>query len=91
MLNLTEKTEALAERIAQAKQVGVEEVVRSALEAKARAEGLLVEPGRPPRDTSPEAIAARRARTEKLLAEFAALPVLDPRSPREIMDDLNSP
>ena len=78
MLNLTEKTEALAERIAQAKQVGVEEVVRSALEAKARAEGLLVEPGRPPRDTSPEAIAARRARTEKLLADARCAPGAGP-------------
>jgi len=34
--------------------------------------------------------AARIARTDRFVAELAAMPVLDPRSPREIMDDLNA-
>jgi hypothetical protein len=45
---------------------------------------------RPPRDQSPEAVTARHARTDRLVAELAAMPVLDPRSPRAIMDDLNT-
>ena len=43
-----------------------------------------------PRDRSPEAVAARHARTDRFVAELAAMPVLDPRSPRDIMDDLNA-
>jgi hypothetical protein len=43
-----------------------------------------------PRDTSPKAIAVRRARTDRLVAALAAMPVLDRRSPRDIMDDLNA-
>jgi antitoxin VapB len=59
-----------------------------ALEDRARAEGVVIEPHR--RDQSAEAVAARRLRTDKLVETFAALPILDPRSPREIMDDLNA-
>lgn len=36
-------------------------------------------------------LAARRARIDRIVAEIAALPVLDPRSPQEIMDDINEP
>jgi hypothetical protein len=32
----------------------------------------------------------RRKRMEKMVNEIAALPMLDRRSPREIMDDLNA-
>jgi hypothetical protein len=39
---------------------------------------------------SPEAIAARRAITDQIVAEIAAMPILDPRSPWEIADDLDS-
>ena len=67
----------------------VEDAIRLALEEKARAAGVVMEP-RHPRDQSPEAIAARHARTDRFVAELAAMPVLDPRSPREIMDDLNA-
>jgi TPP-dependent indolepyruvate ferredoxin oxidoreductase alpha subunit len=42
------------------------------------------------RDQSPAAVAARRARTNRFVAWLAAMPVLDPRSPNEIMDDLNA-
>ena len=45
---------------------------------------------RRPRDRSPEAVAARHARTDRFVAELAAMPVLDRRSPRDIMDDLNA-
>jgi hypothetical protein len=43
-----------------------------------------------PRDPSPKAIAVRRARTDRLVAALAAMPVLDRRSPRDVMDDLNA-
>jgi antitoxin VapB len=87
MINLPQETEALAQRLALAKRLSVEEVIRLALEEKGRAEGIAPESGR---DLSPEAVAARRARTDRLVAALAAMPVLDRRSPRDIMDDLNA-
>lgn len=89
MINLPQETEALAQRLALAKRLSVEEVIRLALEAKGRAEGITPESGQP-RDPSPKAVAARRARTDRLVAALAAMPVLDRRSPRDIMDDLNA-
>jgi len=55
----------------------------------ARVAGVLQEPQRR-RDQSPAAIAARKASVDRIVAELAAMPVLDPRSPQEIMDDLNA-
>jgi len=89
MINLSQETEALAKRLAETQSLSVEDAIRLALEEKARAAGVVMEP-RSPRDQSPEAIAARRARTNRFVAELAAMPVLDPRSPHEIMDDLNA-
>lgn len=89
MINLSQETEALAKRLAETQSLSVEDAIRLALEEKARAAGVVMEP-RHPRDQSPEAIAARRARTNRFVAELAAMPVLDPRSPHEIMDDLNA-
>jgi antitoxin VapB len=89
MINLSQETEALAQRLALAKRLSVEEVIRLALEEKGRAEGIAPESGQP-RDLSPKAVAARRARTDRLVAALAAMPVLDRRSPRDIMDDLNA-
>src|SRR3954452_21941226 len=89
MINLPLETEALAQRLALAKRLSVEEVIRLALEEKIRAEGIKPESGHL-RDPSAEAVAARRARTDKLVAALAAMPVLDRRSPRDIMDDLNA-
>jgi hypothetical protein len=60
------------------------------LEEKARAAGIAIEAERA-RDQSLEAVAARRARTNRFVAELAAMPILDPRSPRDIMDDLDAP
>ena len=88
MINLSQEIEILAQRLAQAQRLTVEDTIRMALEDKARAEGVILEPRA--RDQSPEAVAARRARTDKFVATLAAQPILDPRSPREIMDDLNA-
>jgi antitoxin VapB len=90
MINLSRQTEALARRLAAAQSLTVDDAIRQALEARARATGVLPEPDRP-RDRSPEAVAARRARMDCIAREIAAMPILDGRSPREIMDDLNAP
>lgn len=89
MISLSQEIEALAKRLAAAQSLSVEDAIRLALEEKARAAGVVIEP-RHPRDQSPEAVAARHARTDRFVAELAAMPVLDPRSPQEIMDDLNA-
>jgi len=68
--------------------VTVEDAVRQALEARAHAAGLLLEPSRS-RDLSPEAAAARKAELARIVREIAAMPALDTRSAQEIMDDLN--
>jgi antitoxin VapB len=89
MISLSQEIEALAKRLAAMQSLSVEDAIRLALEEKARASGVVMEP-RHPRDQSPEAVAARRARTNRFVAELATMPVLDPRSPHEIMDDLNA-
>jgi antitoxin VapB len=80
MIHLSTQTEALAVRLAAAQQLSVEAAIRQALEDQARKAGL-----------EPEAGSRRRMSVEQMLAfgaDIAALPVLDPRSPAEIMDDL---
>jgi len=89
MIHLSQETEALARRLADAQHVTIEDAVRRALEASAHAAGVLPEPGRP-RDRSPEAAARRRARMDRMVRDIANMPMLDRRSPREIMDDLNA-
>ncbi len=89
MINLSQETEALARRLADAQHVTIEDAVRRALEASAHAVGVLADPARP-RNRSPEAAAARRARMDQIVRDIAAMPVLDRRSPREIVDDLNA-
>jgi hypothetical protein len=42
------------------------------------------------RELSEAAIAARKARMERIAAEIASLPVLDRRPIAEIIDDLNA-
>jgi hypothetical protein len=73
---------------ADAQRVSIDAAVREALEARAQAAGLL------PRATSaanrsPEAVTARRICVDAAEREIGAMPVLDRRSPRAIMDDLN--
>jgi hypothetical protein len=58
------------------------------LEESARAEGASPAQ-RSERALSDAEIAAKKARIDQLVAEIAALPILDPRSPQEIMDDIN--
>jgi hypothetical protein len=53
---------------------------------KRAAAGIAIEAERV-RDQSPEAVAARRARTNRFVAEFAAMLVCFPRA---IMDDLDA-
>ena len=83
MIQLSQEIEALAKRLAAAQSLTIEEAIRLALEEKARAAGVVPEPLRP----------RRRMSVENMLtvgSEIAAMPLLDPRSPREIMDDLNA-
>jgi antitoxin VapB len=83
MINLSAKTEVLAKRLAEAQHLSVEETIRLALEEKARVAGV-----------APELVSARkRMSVEAMLAlgaEIASMPLLDPRSPQEIVDDLNA-
>lgn len=88
MINLSQETEALAQRVALAKHVGVDDAIRAALESAARAEGIALEPRRP-RDPSPEAVAVRRARIDEIVRAVASLPVLDPRPLPELINELN--
>jgi len=81
-IELTPETEALAQRVAAAQRLSVPAAIQRALEAQADAVG--VDRGR----------ARRRMTVDEMLAfgaEIAAMPILDPRSPDEIMEDLNSP
>lgn len=82
MIALSQETEELARRLAAAQSLSVDAAIRQALEARASVAG--VEPELRPR---------RRMTVEEMLAvgsEIAAMPLLDPRSPREIMDDINA-
>ncbi len=84
MINLSGETEALAKRLAAAQRLSVEDAIQRALERQAVITGLIVETMRPDR---------RRMSIEEMLAvgdEIAAMPLLDLRSPQEIMDDLNA-
>ena len=80
MINLSQETEALAARLAAAKRISAGEAIRQALEAELRALGAQA---RPRRRMTVEQMRA-------LGAEIAALPLLDPRTPAEIMEDLNA-
>jgi antitoxin VapB len=89
MINLTKETEDLAKRLAVMRHLSVDVAIRQALEESARAAGIAADL-QGERDRSPEAVSARRARIDRLVAEIAALPVRDPRSQKEIADDLNT-
>jgi antitoxin VapB len=84
MVHLSHETEALAKRLAEAQRLSVEDAIRRALEQQAFATGLVAETKQPGR---------RRMSIEEMLAvgdEIAAMPLLDARSPQQIMDDLNA-
>jgi antitoxin VapB len=85
MIALSDETETLAKRIAGAQRVSVDETIRDALEQLAKSRHIDIEAPQPRR---------RRMSIEEMLAvgdEIAAMPLLDSRSPQEIMDDLNDP
>jgi antitoxin VapB len=82
MINLSQETEALARRLATAQRLSVEAAIQRALETQARVAGI--ESGSDSR---------RRMTVDQMLAfgaEIASMPILDSRSPNEIMDELNA-
>jgi antitoxin VapB len=82
MIKLSEDVETLARLVAAAERTSVEDTIRRALEDRARTKGvnLVARHGR--RMTAEQMVA--------LGAEIAAMPLLDSRSPGEIMDDLSA-
>jgi antitoxin VapB len=85
MIILSDATEALAKQIADAQRVSVDTAIRHALEELAKNRHI---------DIGPTQHERRRMSIEEMLAvgdEIAAMPLLDMRSPQEIMNDLNSP
>jgi antitoxin VapB len=89
MIELSPETEILARRLADARHLPVDAAVREALEASAQAAGVVPGLG-PARDRSGVSVATRRERMDKIVREIASMPILDARSPEEIMDDLNA-
>ena len=83
MTQLSQEIEALAKRIAAPQSLSVEDAIKLALEEKARAAGVADELLRPRRRMSVDSMLA-------VGSGIAAMPLLDGRSPREIMDDLNA-
>lgn len=82
MLQLTPETEQLAHRVATRVGRKPEDVIQDALEREAKALGIT--------DAPP---ARKRMTVEEMLAlgdKVTSLPLLDPRSPQEIADDLNA-
>jgi antitoxin VapB len=90
MTTLSNETEALAARLAAARHMSVDQAVRQALEIWARAVAPAETTAFRRRDVSPAAVARRKAAMDGIVAEIASLPVLDPRSAKEIMADLDS-
>jgi antitoxin VapB len=85
MINLSDETETLAKRIAGAQRVSVDTAIRDALEQMVENKHIDIRTAQPER---------RRMSIEEMLSvgdEIAAMPLLDTRSPQEIMDDLNTP
>lgn len=87
MIDLSQETETLAQRVAEARHVSVDAAVRDALEISASAAGI---PTAARRDASAQAIAARRECADRFTRDLAAMPVLDKRPLHEIIDDLNA-
>lgn len=83
MITLSPDVETLARRVAAIERTTVEDAIRRALEDRAHASGAASVMRRRRRITAEQMVAVG--------AEIAAMPLLDPRTPREIMDDLNSP
>jgi ribonuclease VapC len=80
MINLSPQTIALAQRLAAAQGISIEEAIKQAVEQCAREAGVVAEP-KQRRDISAGAIAARKARMDRIADEIATMPVRDPSSP----------
>lgn len=81
MIELSPETETLARKLAAAQPQSVDAVVHGSLEDRARVVGIETQSVR------------RRMSAERMLAvgrAIAAMPLLDPRSATEIMDDINT-
>lgn len=90
MIVLPDDVEALARELAARHGTSLEDAVKRAVEDSARAAGVQIGIARA-RDRSPQAIAARKACADRIADEITALPLLDTRTAREIMDDIDSP
>ena len=89
MINVSQETEALAQRLAAAQRLSVEATIQRALEAHARVSDLAPQTQRT-RDVSPEAVRARIARFDAFAQRLAVAPINDPRPISEIVDELNA-
>ena len=87
MLDLSQETERLARRLAERQSLPVDVAVRQALERQAQSVAIGNGGARVP--VSDEEIARRLALIEDITRQMDALPILDPRSPEEIMDEIN--
>ncbi len=79
MANLSEETEAFAQRLAAAQSRKIDDTIRLMLEDKARAVGVRTKP--------------QRRRVDAMLAggaDMATMPACDPRSPRDIADEADT-
>jgi antitoxin VapB len=88
MIHLSPEIEALARRLATVQGLSIEQAIKQALEQSARTAGIACQPQKRS-DNSSSSVAARNARIDQVVDTITKMPVLDPRSPREIMDDLN--
>jgi antitoxin VapB len=89
MIHLSPETMALARRLAAAQGVSMEDAVKLAVEQSAREMGLAPSPPKQ-RDVSSQAVATRKRRIDETVQRISELPILDPRTPREIVDDINA-
>ena len=81
MTSLPPETEALARRVAERRGKTLEDVLKAAVETEARLAGIAVaETAKPRRDVDLNRV---RAITRRITSR----PLLDPRTPREILAD----
>jgi antitoxin VapB len=83
MIDISQETETLAKRSADAQNMSPDALIRAALKARAHAQGVAIGAYRP----------RRRLSVAQMLAvgdEIAAIPLLDTPSPRAIMEDINA-
>jgi antitoxin VapB len=82
MLNLPPEITRLAQRLAAAQGMSLDQAIQRAIEESARAAGILSEQRRRRRQTVAEMLAVG--------VEISSMPLLDRRTPTEIMDDIDA-